>query len=72
MPNDEKWTALLTEWERQNREFEQFESTLSAFGNQMLGVPNEALHAIDDACADAIAPHHSASIPLSIPLGFRG
>lgn len=68
MPTDTKWTALLTEWERQNREFEQFESTLSALGNQPLGVPNDALNAIDDACADALAPMRSTSIPL----GFRG
>ena len=65
-PND-KWNALLSEWERQNREYAEFEATLNDCAIPTLQVPNDILDAFTDACAPS-----RAFSPSSVPLtGLR-
>ena len=71
MPNDTKWNALVREWERQNRELHDFETSLAALGASTLRVPTDALAAIDSACADSLVSSSSTS-PLSAHFGLRG
>ncbi len=62
MLNDqpEKWNALLTEWERQNAQLAEFESTLNDCAIPTLQVPTEVLDAFTDACAPSPASSRCA------------